>query len=139
VSFSMPICFPVGYLSLIWCCCIYSKGITCVLIKYLHLSSKTRDFTCTGTKSLPITVATQCKAWAVFACLNTGIMGSNQTRGMDVSVRLFCVCFILCVGSGLAMDWSPVQGVLPTVWSQKRCLGKYNVTSNPLLFKQINK
>jgi hypothetical protein len=25
---------------------------------------------------------------------------------MDVSVRLFCVC-LLCVGSGLAMGWSP--------------------------------
>jgi hypothetical protein len=27
-------------------------------------------------------------------------MGSNPTRGMDVCVRLFCVCVVLCVGSG---------------------------------------
>jgi hypothetical protein len=29
-------------------------------------------------------------------------MGSNPTQGMDVCVRLFCVCAVLCVGSGLA-------------------------------------
>jgi hypothetical protein len=32
------------------------------------------------------------KAWTVFARLNTGIMGSNLTRGMDDCVRLFCLC-----------------------------------------------
>jgi hypothetical protein len=47
------------------------------------------------------------EAWTVFACSNTGIVGSNPTRGMDVYVRLFCVCVVLCVGSGLATDWSP--------------------------------
>jgi hypothetical protein len=26
------------------------------------------------------------------------------------------VCIVLCVGSGLATGWSPVQGVLPTVY-----------------------
>jgi hypothetical protein len=33
---------------------------------------------------------------------------------MDACVRLFCVCVVLCVGSGLVTSWSPVQGVLPT-------------------------
>jgi hypothetical protein len=28
--------------------------------------------------------------------------GSNPTRSMDVRVRLFCVCAVLCAGSGLA-------------------------------------
>jgi hypothetical protein len=42
---------------------------------------------------LPITVA---------ARLNVGIVGSNPTQDMDVCVRLFCVCVVLCVGSGLA-------------------------------------
>jgi hypothetical protein len=37
-------------------------------------------------------------------------------KGMDVYVCLFCVCVVLCVGSGLATGWSPVQGVLPTVY-----------------------
>jgi hypothetical protein len=35
---------------------------------------------------------------------------------MPVCVRLFCVCVVLCVGSGLATGWSPVQGVLTTVY-----------------------
>jgi hypothetical protein len=44
---------------------------------------------------------------------NTEIVGSNPIRGMDG------VCFysvFLCVGSGLARGWSPVQGVLQTVY-----------------------
>jgi hypothetical protein len=57
---------------------------------------------------LPITVAARCKAWTVFARSNTGVVGSNPIRGMDVCVRL------LCVDKGLAAGWSPVQGVLPT-------------------------
>jgi hypothetical protein len=63
-----------------------------------------------------ITVAARSKAWTIIACSNTGIVISNSTRGMDVWVRLFCVCVILCVGSGLATIWSPIQGVLPTVY-----------------------
>jgi hypothetical protein len=35
---------------------------------------------------------------------------------MDVCERLFCVCVVLCVDSGLATDWSPTQGVLPTLY-----------------------
>jgi hypothetical protein len=33
-------------------------------------------------------------------------------------VRLFCICVILCVGSGLATGRSPVQGVLPTAYGR---------------------
>jgi hypothetical protein len=29
---------------------------------------------------------------------------SNPTQSMDVCVRLFCVCVVLCVGSGLVKD-----------------------------------
>jgi hypothetical protein len=46
--------------------------------------------------TVPITVAARSKAWAVFASSNSGIVGSNPTRGMDV-----CVCVVLCGGSGL--------------------------------------
>jgi hypothetical protein len=46
---------------------------------------------------LPITVAAQSKVWTVFVRLDAGIVGSNQTQGMDICVRLFCV--FLCVGS----------------------------------------
>jgi hypothetical protein len=64
----------------------------------------------------PITVAAQSKTWTVFDRSNAGIVGSNTTQGMDVCVRLLCVCVVLCVGSGLATGWSPVQGILLTVY-----------------------
>jgi hypothetical protein len=38
---------------------------------------------------------------------------------MDVYVRLFCVCVVLCAGSGFTMGLSPVQGVLPTVYKDQ--------------------
>jgi hypothetical protein len=69
---------------------------------------------------IAITLATQSKAWTVFAGSNTGIVGSNPTRGMDVCVRLFCVRVVLWVGCGLTTGWAPVQGVLPTVYSIKK-------------------
>jgi hypothetical protein len=47
-------------------------------------------------------------------------VGSNRTQGMDVCVRLFYVCVVLCVGRGLATGWSLVRGVLPTVWKRLR-------------------
>jgi hypothetical protein len=61
----------------------------------------------------PITVAARSKAWTIFARSNTGIVGSNPTQGMDVCL-VYSVFMLSCVGSGLAMGWSPVQGVLPT-------------------------
>jgi hypothetical protein len=66
------------------------------------------------------TVVTRSKAWTAFARSNAGIMGSNPTQSMDVYVRLFCVCAVPCAGSGLAMDWSPVQGVIPIVYRIKK-------------------
>jgi hypothetical protein len=68
----------------------------------------------------PITVAERSMAWTVFAHLNNGIVGSNPTRGMDVYVLLLCVCVVLCVGSGLATGWSPVQWVLPILYRIKK-------------------
>jgi hypothetical protein len=46
--------------------------------------------------------------------------GFEPTGGMDISLRLFCVCVVLCVGSGLAMGLSPVQIDLPTVYTELR-------------------
>jgi hypothetical protein len=60
---------------------------------------------------MPITVAARSQAWTVFARSNVGIVGSNPTQGVDVCLHLFCVC----VYSGLASGWSPIQGVLPTL------------------------
>jgi hypothetical protein len=64
---------------------------------------------------MPITVAARSKARNVFARSNAGIVGANPTRGMDVCVRLFSVSAVLYVGRGVSSDWSPVQGVLPTM------------------------
>jgi hypothetical protein len=44
---------------------------------------------------LPITVAAWSKAWTLFARSNTGIVGSNPTRGLDVCVHSMFV--LLCV------------------------------------------
>jgi hypothetical protein len=60
-------------------------------------------------------VAVRSKAWTVFAHSNIEIVGSNPTGGMDVCVRLFSVCVVLCVGSGLVTGRSPIQGVLQAV------------------------
>jgi hypothetical protein len=65
----------------------------------------------------PVTVAARSKAWHVFVRLNTGIVGSNSARGMDVCV--YPVFVLSCVGSGLATGWSLVQGVLPIVYKCK--------------------
>jgi hypothetical protein len=66
---------------------------------------------------MPITVAAaQSKAWTVFTLSNAGIVGSNPTRCMDVCVRLFYVYVVMYVESDLATSWSPVQGVLPSVY-----------------------
>jgi hypothetical protein len=65
-----------------------------------------------------ITVAARSNTWTVFASSNAGIMGSNPTQGVDVYVR-YSVSVVLCVGSGLAKDWSLVQGILPTVCNIK--------------------
>jgi hypothetical protein len=64
----------------------------------------------------PITVATWSKAWTVCARLNTGVVGSNPTGGMDVCVPLFCVCVVLCIGRGLA------AGLIPRPRSPTDCV-----------------
>jgi hypothetical protein len=59
-------------------------------------------------------VAARSEAWTVFARSNTGIVGSNPTRGMDVYVRLFCVVLFCVSVAALRPADPPVQGVLPT-------------------------
>jgi hypothetical protein len=91
-------------------------------VRYIFLWVMTPSiFRLYGVELLPITVAARSKAWTVFARSNSGIVGSNLTRGMDVSLLLFCVCVVLCLGSGLATGWSPVQGVIPTVYRLRNC------------------
>jgi hypothetical protein len=68
---------------------------------------------------MPITEAARSEAWTVFTRSNACIVGSNPTQGKNVWVRLFCVCVDLCIGRGLATDWSPVQRVLRNTYKNK--------------------
>jgi hypothetical protein len=49
---------------------------------------------------------------------NKPIVSSNPIRGMVVCI--YSVCIALCVDRGFAMGWSPVQGVLSTVYSMQK-------------------
>jgi hypothetical protein len=75
------------------------------------------NFTCYLYYALPVTVAEWSRTWTVLTRLDTGIICSNPTRGMDlyVYVYVYSMFVLSCVGRGLAMSWSLVQGVLPTV------------------------
>jgi hypothetical protein len=61
----------------------------------------------------PVTVWT----WTVCARSDAGIVGSNPTQGMDVwcMYAFILCCVFVCSGSGLATDWSLIQGALPSV------------------------
>jgi hypothetical protein len=65
----------------------------------------------------PVTVAERSKACSVFARSEAVTVVSNPTQGMDVwdMYAFFCVCVILCLGSGLETGQSLVQGVLQSV------------------------
>jgi hypothetical protein len=44
-----------------------------------------------------------------FVLSNAGIVSSNPTRGMDVYMRLFCVCIVLCVCSKFLRRAGPLS------------------------------
>jgi hypothetical protein len=73
----------------------------------------------TAEKSSPYlqTAAERSKAFTVFARSEAVVVDSNPTEGMNVwSVyAFFCVCVVLCLGSGLATGRSLVQKILPSV------------------------
>jgi hypothetical protein len=82
-------------------------------------------------------MAAASKAWTVFALSNAGIVGSIPTQGMDICLCLFCVCVVLCVGSGLATGWSPVHGVLPS--AKKKMITELSRMSNEYGIKNNKK
>jgi hypothetical protein len=63
----------------------------------------------------PITVAARLKAWTVFARSTLGSWLRIPLKAW-MSLCVYSVCVVLCVGSGLATGWSPVQEVLPTIY-----------------------
>jgi hypothetical protein len=60
---------------------------------------------------MPVTVAERSEAWTVFARSDAGIVGSNPTE----ACMFVYVYSVFVLGSGLAIGWSLIQGVLPTV------------------------
>jgi hypothetical protein len=57
-------------------------------------------------------VFTKCKCLRSLGRWDRGFE-SHSGHGCLVSVCVYSVCVFLCLGSGLATDWSLVQGVLP--------------------------
>jgi hypothetical protein len=90
----------------------YTASPTSLFIAYLTTLSVAhnigRRIVATYDQWMPITVAARSKAWTVFG-------HSNHTPGMDVCVS-YPVRVVLYVASGIATGWSPIQGVLPTVY-----------------------
>jgi hypothetical protein len=68
---------------------------------------------------MPVPMVSRSKPRMVLDRSNTEIMGSNPARGMNASPRL---SVLSCLGTGVAMDRCPVQGVLP------KYLKKYSVS-----------
>jgi hypothetical protein len=68
--------------------------------------------------SICMKVAAWSKVRTVFDRLNTGIMSLNRTQG--VSVCIYSVFMLSCVGSVLVMVWSPIHGVQQTVYKIKK-------------------
>jgi hypothetical protein len=58
-------------------------------------------------------VAEPSKIRTDFTSSNSGIVGSNPTKDMDVCVRFLCVCVVLCIG--ISLEWADP--------SSKECIG----------------
>jgi hypothetical protein len=62
----------------------------------------------------PTTAATPSKLRNIFACSNSGTVGSNPTRGKCICI--YCTYVLSSVGSSLATGWCLVQGILPNIY-----------------------
>jgi hypothetical protein len=89
----------------------------CALAKklFLYLYGTRRVFNLRQSLSPPSTVVERSKG------MNRLLLLEHWGRGFEYHLSHACLCaFILCVGTGLATGWSPVQGVLPTVYRIKK-------------------
>jgi hypothetical protein len=88
----------------------------CLVVQILSLCSESNR---QNTKRCVILFATDhsggtVEVRSVFDSSNTGALGSNSTRNLDV-----CVC-LFCVGRGLATGRYPAKRVLPTVYRTRK-------------------
>jgi hypothetical protein len=125
--------------------CLYKKdAFVNIVLHFSYIGSRQHDFLCQCVYSLCehlcwrkphfclhrttnvnqqikerkfVTVRSQFRPVTLFYAdhSNTGVVGSNRISDINICMRLFCVCIVLCVGRGLAMSWSPDQGVLLTI------------------------
>jgi hypothetical protein len=96
---------------------VTSQKTTLFIVTAVKASNHTN-----GVMDLPITVAARSKTWTCLRSLGSWDRGfeSHSRHACLYCVSFFCVCVVLCVGRGLATGWSPVQGVLPTVYRIKK-------------------
>jgi hypothetical protein len=93
---------------------IYTSQILRLSLHSVFIPKNFRTYTRYPRIYVDISVTALSKAWTIVTRLNAGIMGSNPLNAC-MSVCLFCVCVVLCIGSGLVTGSFPVQGVLPSV------------------------
>jgi hypothetical protein len=93
------------------------------------------DVTALDVSVKPITVTALSEGRNGFARSNTGNLGSNPSRSMDIYFP-FSKFVLSCVDSGLAASWSPTQGVLSTVRKVNSLRSILNVKRPERLIRQ---
>jgi hypothetical protein len=96
-------CLPNTSLGNYHCAYLRGKIKNSGLLKMLFLNSRAGTMKISGKVIIkflePITIAAWSKAWIIFACSNTGIVGSNPTWGMDI-VCVYSVSVLSCIQWG---------------------------------------
>jgi hypothetical protein len=105
-------------------CCVKRKIVNKQLLHYDGLWLHRRQDVTWSLRLIRVTAPSQ--AWNVSSRSNAGTVGSKLTWGMDVCVCVYSVWVVLCVGIGLETGWSPLQGILPTLyrlrnWKSGQC------------------
>jgi hypothetical protein len=137
-SWILSACWNILVCSVIYCALIYQCRFICMVFSIRKVAVTVRQrqrlrFVCHKLQALCKVAQHMQKRWnvswfskpypyilavhsnrAVFERLDRGFESLSRC-GWLCCVRLFCVCVVLCVGSGLPTRSSPFQGVLPTV------------------------
>jgi hypothetical protein len=109
--------FPAKFFS--FPCCQVFSGSACMIVSkngvpecsklHWQVSFLGRKWTSMHSRKWLIIVVMRSKACPLYAHPNTRAVGSDPIQMMDACLCLFCVC----VGSRLAMGWSPMRWGFP--------------------------